>query len=155
MTHTSLLTAIPTETVYGLAADATSDVAVAQIFALKNRPSFNPLIAHVHSLEAARQQGVFNQYADRLAQAFWPGPLTLIVPVAPTCTVCELARAGLQSIGLRIPGHPVALDFIRQKNRPIAAPSANRSGKVSPTTAQHVRDEFGDQLLIRAMPCGD
>jgi L-threonylcarbamoyladenylate synthase len=136
------LVGVPTETVYGLAADATSDAAVARIYAAKARPKFNPLIAHVPSLEAALGQGIFSTGALRLAEAFWPGPLTLVVPLASGATVCASARAGLQSIALRVPAHPVALAVISAAGRPLAAPSANRSGRVSPVTAAHVARDF-------------
>jgi L-threonylcarbamoyladenylate synthase len=136
------LVAVPTETVYGLAADATSGAAVARIYTVKARPKFNPLIAHVTSLEAALGQGIFSTGALRLAEAFWPGPLTLVVPLAPGATVCASARAGLQSIALRVPAHPVALAVISAAGRPLAAPSANRSGRVSPVTAAHVARDF-------------
>ncbi|MEE7471067.1 threonylcarbamoyl-AMP synthase [Methylorubrum populi] len=127
------LVALPTETVYGLGADATDPEAVAAIYAAKGRPRFNPLIAHVASLEAALTQGLFDAAALRLAKAFWPGPLTLVVPAAPTGTVCDLARAGLDSVALRVPAHAVARDLLAATGRPVAAPSANRSGRVSPT----------------------
>ncbi|WP_457091527.1 L-threonylcarbamoyladenylate synthase [Microvirga sp. P5_D2] len=135
------LVAFPTETVYGLGADATDAEAVAGIYAAKERPSFNPLISHVASFEAAQVQGIFNETARRLAEAFWPGPLTLVVPVAATCTVSDLARAGLDSVGLRVPAHPLAHALLEATGRPVAGPSANRSGRVSPTDADHV---FGD-----------
>jgi L-threonylcarbamoyladenylate synthase len=140
------LVAFPTETVYGLAADATSDAAVARIYAAKARPKFNPLIAHITSLGAAREQGIFPADALRLAEAFWPGPLTLVVPLAPGATICAAARAGLQSIGLRVPAHPVALAVISAAERPLAAPSANRSGRVSPVTAAHVARDFAGEI---------
>jgi L-threonylcarbamoyladenylate synthase len=130
--------AFPTETVYGLGADATDAEAVARIYAAKERPRFNPLIAHVADLEAASAQGLFDLTATVLARAFWPGPLTLVVPVSPGCTISDLARAGLDSIALRVPAHPLAQELLRRVGRPIAAPSANRSGRVSPTTAEHV-----------------
>lgn len=130
--------AFPTETVYGLGADATSAEAVARIYAAKGRPSFNPLIAHVASLEAARQQGLFSKEAEALAKAFWPGPLTLVLPLAANATVCSLARAGLDSVALRIPNHAIAQALIETAGRPLAAPSANRSGHISPVTAAHV-----------------
>ncbi len=136
------LVAFPTETVYGLAADATSDAAVARIYAAKARPTFNPLIAHVTSLDAALGQGIFPADALRLAEAFWPGPLTLVVPLAPGATVCAAARAGQPNIALRVPAHPVALAVISAAGRPLAAPSANRSGRVSPVTAAHVARDF-------------
>jgi len=132
------LVALPTETVYGLAADAGDDRAVASIYAAKERPSFNPLISHLPDVEAARRQGLFDAPALALAKAFWPGPLTLVVPASNSCTVCSLARAGLDSVALRVPSHPVARAVLQAAGRPIAAPSANRSGRVSPTQADHV-----------------
>lgn len=132
------LVALPTETVYGLAADASDDRAVASIYAAKERPSFNPLISHLPDVDAARRQGLFDAPALALAKAFWPGPLTLVVPASSSCTVCSLARAGLDSVALRVPSHPVARAVLRAAGRPIAAPSANRSGRVSPTQAEHV-----------------
>lgn len=139
---------MPTETVYGLAADAGNDLAVARIYAAKGRPQFNPLIAHVGSLDMALNEAVLDARARRLAERFWPGPLTLVLPLAATHRVCELARAGLQSVALRMPGHPVALDLIRAFGGPLAAPSANRSGRISPTTAQDVVAELGEQSGI-------
>jgi L-threonylcarbamoyladenylate synthase len=138
--------AFPTETVYGLGADATSDRAVARIYAAKARPSFNPLIAHVTDLSAARREGEFSDAAVRLAQAFWPGPLTLVVPVAARVTVAQLARAGLDSVALRVPDHPVAHALIAAAGRPIVAPSANRSGHVSPTSASHVARDLDGRI---------
>ncbi len=132
------LVAFPTETVYGLGADAGDSRAVAKIYAAKGRPSFNPLIAHVADLAAARREALLPPAALRLAEAFWPGPLTLVAPAAPGGSVCDLARAGLPSVALRVPSHPVALALIRAAGRPVAAPSANRSGHVSPVTAAHV-----------------
>ncbi|NBJ11356.1 L-threonylcarbamoyladenylate synthase [Microvirga arsenatis] len=140
------LVAFPTETVYGLGADATDPQAVARIYAAKERPSFNPLIAHLDSLESAQRQGVFDETARRLAEAFWPGPLTLVVPVAPTCTVSHLARAGLDSVGLRVPAHPLAHALLQATGRPVAAPSANRSGRVSPTDAEHVLGDLDGRI---------
>jgi L-threonylcarbamoyladenylate synthase len=137
------LVAFPTETVYGLGADATQGEAVARIYAAKGRPSFNPLIAHVADLEAAQREGLFDDTALRFAKAFWPGPLTIVVPVAPGGSVCDLARAGLDSVGLRIPAHAGARALIAACGRPVAAPSANRSGHVSPTTAHHVAEDLG------------
>ena len=137
------LVGMPTETVYGLAADATSGGAVAAIYAAKARPRFNPLIVHASSVEAAERLAVLSPAALALAGAFWPGPLTLVLPVAATGRVCELARAGLQTVALRMPGHPVALELIRAFGGPLAAPSANRSGYISPTTAQDVVAELG------------
>jgi L-threonylcarbamoyladenylate synthase len=131
------LVAIPTETVYGLGADATDATAVARIYAAKGRPSFNPLISHVSDLAAARRIAQFDDAALRLA-AFWPGPLTLVLPKAQDCPVAELALAGLPTIAVRVPAHPVARELIAVFGKPIVAPSANRSGHVSPTDAQHV-----------------
>ncbi len=130
------LVAFPTETVYGLGADATDARAVARLFAAKGRPSFNPLIAHVADVAAARRAGKLSPLADKLAAVFWPGPLTLVVPASDV--VCELARAGLATVALRVPKHPVAQALLAAFGKPIAAPSANRSGHVSPTTADHV-----------------
>jgi len=132
------LVAFPTETVYGLGADATDSAATARIYAAKGRPAFNPLIAHVPDVAAAEREGLFDARARALATAFWPGPLTLVVPARSDGTVCELARAGLASVGLRVPSDPVAQALLRATGRPVAAPSANRSGHVSPTTAAHV-----------------
>lgn len=140
------LVAFPTETVYGLGADAASPRAVAKIYAAKGRPSFNPLIAHVADIAAAEQEGVFNDAAQALAHAFWPGPLTLVVPLATTASVCDLARAGLDSVALRVPANDVARALIEAAGRPVAAPSANRSGHVSPTAASHVVEDLGDRI---------
>jgi L-threonylcarbamoyladenylate synthase len=138
--------AFPTETVYGLGGDATNPAAVAGIFAAKGRPAFNPLIAHVPNLAAAEREGVFDRLALRLAERFWPGPLTLVLPLRTGARTCELARAGLASIGLRCPDHPVALALLDAFGRPIAGPSANVSGHVSPTTAQHVLADLGGRI---------
>jgi L-threonylcarbamoyladenylate synthase len=132
------LVAMPTETVYGLAADATSDAAVAGIYAAKGRPTFNPLIAHVLDVAAARREGEFSREAEKLAEAFWPGPLTLVAPAAPSCRVSLLARAGLDTLAIRVPAHETARALIEAARTPLVAPSANRSGRVSPTTAAHV-----------------
>ena len=140
------LVAFATETVYGLGADATDARAVAGIYAAKGRPSFNPLIAHVASVQAARREGVFDAMAERLAAAFWPGPLTLVVPLAPGASVCELARAGLPSIALRIPAHGTAQRLLLALGRPVAAPSANRSGHVSPVDAVHVLGDLDGRI---------
>jgi L-threonylcarbamoyladenylate synthase len=140
------LVALPTETVYGLAADATDGKAVASIYAAKERPSFNPLIAHLPDAEAARRQGLFDAPALALAKAFWPGPLTLVVPVSPGCTVSDLARAGLDTVALRVPAHPVAHAVLAAAGRPIAAPSANRSGRISPTLAEHVLADLDGRI---------
>ena len=140
------LVAFPTETVYGLGADATSPDAVARIFAAKGRPRFNPLIAHVADVEAARVQGRFDADTERLAAAFWPGPLTLVLPRAPAGTVCDLSCAGLATLGLRVPAHPLATALLRAAGRPVAAPSANRSGRLSPTRAADVAADLGAVL---------
>jgi L-threonylcarbamoyladenylate synthase len=149
------LVAMPTETVYGLAADATSPAAVARIFAAKNRPAFNPLIAHVASMAAATAEGVFSDQATAIAGEFWPGPLTLVVPASPSGTVCELARAGLASVALRLPAHGLARDLIIAAGVTLAAPSANRSGHVSPTTPEHVLADLDGLIdaVIMAGPC--
>ena len=138
--------AFPTETVYGLGADATDPRAVAALYAAKGRPSFNPLIAHVASLAEAEAIGRFDDLARSLANAFWPGPLTIVVPAAEDCLVCELARAGLSSVALRIPDHPVARALIEAAGRPVVAPSANRSGRVSPTLAAHVLADLDGRI---------
>ena len=140
------LVAFPTETVYGLGADATSPDAVAKIYAAKGRPAFNPLIAHVTGIEAARREGHFSSDAERLAEAFWPGPLTLVLPLAEGGSVCELARAGLSSVALRAPAHPAAQAMLHAVGRPVAGPSANRSGRVSPVTAGHVLEDLADRI---------
>lgn len=144
---------LPTETVYGLAGDATNPGAVARIYAAKGRPAFNPLIAHLPDIVAARRQGLFDANALALAKAFWPGPLTLVVPVSASTTVCDLARAGLGSIALRVPSHPLASAVLEAAARPIAAPSANRSGRISPTSAGHVIDEL-DGLIDAVLDGG-
>ncbi|KAF0129130.1 MAG: tRNA threonylcarbamoyladenosine biosynthesis protein [Xanthobacteraceae bacterium] len=140
------LVAFPTETVYGLGADATDGRAVAGIYEAKGRPSFNPLIAHVATVEEALALGRFNDAASRLARAFWPGPLTLVVPMAEGAGVSDLTRAGLDTVGLRVPSHPVAQAILQAAGRPIAAPSANRSGHVSPTTAAHVLADLDGRI---------
>jgi L-threonylcarbamoyladenylate synthase len=132
------LVAFPTETVYGLGADATNGAAVARLYEAKGRPSFNPLIAHVADAPAARALARFSAAAERLAAAFWPGPLTLVLPKRASCPVAELATAGLDTIAVRVPGHPLARAILAAFGRPVVAPSANRSGHVSPTSAQHV-----------------
>ena len=132
------LVAFPTETVYGLGADATNGQAVARLYEAKGRPAFNPLIAHVTDLAAARALARFDTDAERLAAALWPGPLTLVLQRAAGCPVAELATAGLDSIAVRMPDHAVARAILVAFGRPVVAPSANRSGHVSPTTAAHV-----------------
>jgi L-threonylcarbamoyladenylate synthase len=140
------LVAFPTETVYGLGADATSDRAVARVYEAKGRPSFNPLIVHVTSLAAAERLAVFPAGARLLAEKFWPGPLTLVLPRRDACPVSLLASAGLESLALRVPAHPVAQALLAAAGRPIVAPSANPSGRVSPTTADHVRIGLGSKV---------
>ncbi|MCJ2011302.1 L-threonylcarbamoyladenylate synthase [Methylobacterium sp. J-076] len=140
------LVAFPTETVYGLGGDATDPAAVAAIYAAKARPSFNPLIAHVHDGDAAREQGAFGEEAARLADAFWPGPLTLVVPATARTRVCDLARAGLPSVALRVPDSAPTRALLAAFGRPLAGPSANRSGRVSPTRAAHVLEDLGGRI---------
>jgi L-threonylcarbamoyladenylate synthase len=140
------LVAFPTETVYGLGADATNDPAVASLYAAKERPSFNPLIAHVDSLDAARRLAQFDGQALTLAEAFWPGPLTLVLPRLPGCPVGQLATAGLDTIAVRAPSHPVAHAILTAFGKPVVAPSANRSGRVSPTSAQHVQADLAGRI---------
>jgi len=142
------LVAFPTETVYGLGGDATNDRAVARIFEAKGRPRFNPLIVHVLDADAARTQVTFDARADRLAARFWPGALTLVLPRRPGCTVSLLASAGLDSLAVRVPRHAVAHALLVACGRPIAAPSANASGKVSPTTAEHVARSLGPKVAM-------
>lgn len=151
------LVALPTETVYGLACDATDPRAVARLYAAKGRPSFNPLIAHVPDLARARRIGVFSAEAEALAASFWPGPLTLVVPVPDDAgaddAVCDLARAGLSTLAIRVPAHPIARAVLEAAGRPIAAPSANRSGHVSPTSADHVMADL-DGLIELVLDAG-
>lgn len=149
------LVAFPTETVYGLGADATAPEAVARIFAAKDRPRFNPLIAHVASLDQAAVEGRFTRDAEILASRYWPGPLTMVLPRTDEGSVCDLACAGLASVGLRMPNHPLALALLRAVGRPIAAPSANRSGRLSPTDAQDVRADLADavDIVLDGGPC--
>ena len=140
------LVAFPTETVYGLGADAANPAAVARIYQAKGRPSFNPLIAHVENLAAARAVGRFNADAMRLAEAFWPGPLTLVLPKAPHCAVADLATAGLDTVAIRVPVHPVAQAILAAFGQPVVAPSANLSGHVSPTSAAHVDSDLSGRV---------
>ena len=142
------LVAFPTETVYGLGADATDDRAVARVFAAKGRPSFNPLIVHVPDLAAAAALVRFTPLARRLADLFWPGPLTLVLPRLPDCRASLLASAGLDTLAVRVPAHPLAQALLRATLRPLVGPSANRSGRISPTTAEHVREELGDAVAL-------
>ena len=149
------LVAFPTETVYGLGGDATREQAVAHIFAAKGRPRFNPLIVHVPGLAEAEALAVFDDRARAAAERFWPGPLSLVLPRRPDSGLSLLASAGLDTVALRAPAHPVAQELLRAAGRPVAAPSANRSGRVSPTTAAHVQGEFGDAvaMILDAGPC--
>lgn len=142
------LVAFPTETVYGLGADATSDHACAKIYQTKGRPSNNPLIVHVASIEAAREIAMFDELAETLAAKFWPGPLTLVLPLKPNAGVAKTVTAGLGTVAIRIPSHEIALELIRATGRPIAAPSANPSGYVSPTSAAHVRKNFPSLFVL-------
>ncbi|HWV40969.1 L-threonylcarbamoyladenylate synthase [Pseudorhodoplanes sp.] len=140
------LVAFPTETVYGLGADATNGQAVARLYEAKGRPAFNPLIAHVPDIAVARDCAVFNADAETLAAAFWPGPLTLVLPRKPDCKVSELATAGLDTIAVRVPDHAMAHAILRAFGKPVVAPSANVSGHVSPTTAAHVLDDLDGRI---------
>jgi L-threonylcarbamoyladenylate synthase len=140
------LVAFPTETVYGLGADATNADAIARLYQAKGRPSFNPLISHVADLAAAEKIGRFDAPALALAKAFWPGPLTLVLPKTRDCAVAELATAGLDTIAIRIPSHPVARALLDAFGKPVVAPSANISGHVSPTTAAHVKSDLAGRI---------
>jgi L-threonylcarbamoyladenylate synthase len=142
------LVAFPTETVYGLGADATNGAAVARLYAAKGRPRFNPLIAHVADAQAALALARFSDEAKLLAGVFWPGPLTLVLPKADGCPASELATAGLDSIAVRVPDHPIARDLLKAFGRPVVAPSANRSGHVSPTLAEHVRTDLQGRIEL-------
>jgi L-threonylcarbamoyladenylate synthase len=142
------LVAFPTETVYGLGGVATNERAVANIFAAKGRPRFNPLIVHVADLAQAKALALFNEAAQRAAARFWPGPLSLVLPRRENCGLSLLASAGLETVAIRAPDHPVAQALLRETGQPVAAPSANRSGRVSPTEAAHVADEFGDKVAL-------
>jgi L-threonylcarbamoyladenylate synthase len=148
------LVAFPTETVYGLGADATDDRAVARIFEAKNRPAFNPLILHVPSLQAAVAIARLDGDALRLAQAFWPGPLTLVLPLTDP-DISPLVRAGLPTVAIRVPAHPLAQALLIAVGRPIAAPSANPSGRISPTRAEHVLAGLGGRIaaVLDGGPC--
>ncbi len=146
--HAGDLIGLPTETVYGLAADATQDVAVAKIFEQKNRPSINPLIIHGATQTTFQEHVEWDERAQLLAEAFWPGPLTLVLPRKLTSSISLLASAGLETLAVRVPHHPVALDLLKKFGKPLAAPSANRSGKVSPTTAEHVAEDFSNLFIL-------
>ncbi|MEE8633078.1 MAG: L-threonylcarbamoyladenylate synthase [Methyloceanibacter sp.] len=149
------LVAFPTETVYGLGANALDAHAVARVFAAKERPRFNPLIVHVANLEAAETYGVFDATAHKLAEAFWPGPLSLVLPLRPGCGIADLVTAGLGTIALRVPNHTVAQALLADAKLPLAAPSANRSGRISPTSASHVEAELGGMpaMILDGGPC--
>lgn len=149
------LVAMPTETVYGLAADATEDASVARIFEAKGRPTFNPLIVHVANLAMAAQYAEISPLAKKLADAFWPGALTLVLPRRADCNLSLLVSAGLDTIALRAPNHPVAQALIAKAGRPLAAPSANRSGGISSTEANHVRQSLGSavDMILDDGPC--
>lgn len=140
--------AVPTETVYGLAADATNAAAVARIYEAKGRPSFNPLIVHVPDLATAKVIGEFGEEAVALANEHWPGPLTLVVPLQADARIASIVTAGLSSVGLRVPAHPAMQAFLRAAGRPLAAPSANASGSISPTRAEHVLKSLGGRIPL-------
>jgi L-threonylcarbamoyladenylate synthase len=140
------LIAFPTETVYGLGADAANPAAIARLYQAKGRPAFNPLIAHVGDLAAGQKIARFDATATALAQAFWPGPLTLVLPKSRDCLVADLATAGLDTVAVRVPAHPVARAILRAFGGPVVAPSANLSGHVSPTTAEHVHHDLAGRI---------
>jgi len=142
------LIGLPTETVYGLAADAAQDLAVASIFEVKKRPSFNPLIIHGPCKEAFKEHVVWNDMAETLALAFWPGSLTLVLPRLPKSSLSLLASAGLDSLAIRVPNHPIALSLLQTYGKLLAAPSANLSGKISPTQASHVKEDFPNLFIL-------
>lgn len=142
------LIGLPTETVYGLAADATQDLAVAAIFDTKKRPVFNPLIVHSFSSQIFEQHVLWNERAEALAKAFWPGPLTLVLPRRDSSSLSLLVSGGLDSLAVRIPNHPIALALLEAYGKPLAAPSANPSGKMSPTQASHVAEDFPDLFVL-------
>jgi L-threonylcarbamoyladenylate synthase len=149
------IVAFPTETVYGLGANALDGTAVAKVFAAKERPRFNPLIVHVLGLAEAEAYAVLDRTARKLGEAFWPGPLSLVLRKRTGCAIADLVSAGLDTIALRAPAHPVARSLLAESELPIAAPSANRSGRISPTTAAHVEAELGDQpaMILDGGPC--
>jgi L-threonylcarbamoyladenylate synthase len=140
--------AVPTETVYGLAADATNAEAVARIYEAKGRPSFNPLIVHVPDLAAAQRIGDFNEEARSLAEQHWPGPLTLVVPLRQDATIASIVTGGLATVGIRVPAHPAMQALLQAVQRPLAAPSANASGSISPTRAEHVLKSLGGRIPL-------
>ena len=148
------LCAFPTETVYGLGADATDPDAVLAIYETKGRPRFNPLIVHCADLAMAERFAAFSPLARQLAEAFWPGPLSIVLPLRPEHGLADIATAGLDTVALRVPDHPLALDLLCAADRPLAAPSANRSGKLSPTTAEQVRKGFAGKVpVLDGGPC--
>src|SRR3954471_13024714 len=140
--------AVPTETVYGLAADGTNAEAVARIYEAKGRPSFNPLIVHVPDLKSAERIGRFSDQARVLARQHWPGPLTLVVPLSEEAGIASIATAGLPTIALRVPAHPAMQSLLRAVGRPLAAPSANASGSISPTRAEHVMKSLAGRIPL-------
>ncbi len=146
---------LPTETVYGLGADAANPAAVAAIFEAKGRPRFNPLIAHVHDAATAARIAAFDDRAQALARAFWPGPLTIVAPIRDTAAVCDLARAGLDTVAIRVPGHPLSRAVLEAFGGPVVAPSANRSGRPSPTTFDDAFAETGSKTAaaLDGGPC--
>ncbi|MCK0140964.1 L-threonylcarbamoyladenylate synthase [Aliiroseovarius sp. F20344] len=150
------LVSFPTETVYGLGADATNDTAVARIFDAKGRPHFNPLIVHVPSIVAVSDYAVLEGKARDLAMAFWPGPLTLVIPLKPNGPLSALVSAGLPTVAIRVPEHPLAHELLTAVGVPVAAPSANPSGRISPSTAQHVLDGLSGRIeaVLDGGPCG-
>lgn len=153
--RTGQLVAFPTETVYGIGADARNDLAVARIFEVKGRPQFNPLIVHIIDLKQANSYAVFGDISTQAAEKFWPGPLTLVLPRRPHSNISKLASAGLNTVALRAPGHPAARQLLELASCPVAAPSANLSGNLSPTTPHHVSKSLGGnvQLILDGGPC--
>jgi len=149
------LVAFPTETVYGLGGNALNARSVAGIFEAKGRPSFNPLIVHVPDLTTAERYAVFSDVARNLAQAFWPGPLTMVLPRKVESGICDLVSAGLPTIAIRVPAHPIALDILKSASCPVAAPSANPSGRISPTCADHVFEGLNGrvQMIVDGGAC--
>jgi L-threonylcarbamoyladenylate synthase len=147
--------AFPTETVYGLGADATNDRAVAEVFGVKRRPEFNPLIVHLGNADNAESIAILDDRAELLAAALWPGPLTLVLPRTPDCPISPLASAGLETIAIRAPDHRVARTLLSAFGKPLVAPSANASGQLSPTTAKHVERSFGEEvrMILDGGPC--
>ena len=153
--HDNKLVSFPTETVYGLGGNALSDTAVAAIYAAKGRPQFNPLIVHVHSIDDAKKYVVFTPLAEKIARRFWAGPLTLVLQRRDDCPLSLLVSAGMDTVAIRMPAHPLAQALLKESGLPIAAPSANRSGRISPTEAAHVKEELGERvaMIIDGGPC--